>query len=137
MDRGNRGSSGRVPELSINATSLAFGSVTLNTLATQTVTLAFTGAAPVTVSAASVTGTGLSLAGSTFLATLTPEQTATLGVQFDPATAGAATGQLTVTSNSSTNGTVVIPLTGIGIAPSYVVDLSWDSRELYGSDSRL
>jgi fibronectin type 3 domain-containing protein len=52
---------------------------------------------------------------------------ATLEVQFDPTAAGAATAQLTITSNSSTNGTVVIPLTGTGTAASYAVDLSWDA----------
>jgi fibronectin type 3 domain-containing protein len=50
-----------------------------------------------------------------------------LAVQFDPAAVGAATGQLTITSTSSTNGTALIPLTGTGIAASYAVDLSWDA----------
>jgi fibronectin type 3 domain-containing protein len=54
--------------------------------------------------------------------------TITLDVQFDPATAGAVTGQLTIQSNSSTNGTVVISLTGTGESTaSHYVDLSWDA----------
>jgi fibronectin type 3 domain-containing protein len=48
-------------------------------------------------------------------------------VQFYPSTAVAATGQLTIVSNSSTNGTVVIPLSGTGSAALYSVDLSWDA----------
>jgi fibronectin type 3 domain-containing protein len=51
----------------------------------------------------------------------------TLSVEFDPTAAGAATGQLTVTSTSSTNGTAVVALTGTGTAASYAVDLSWDA----------
>jgi fibronectin type 3 domain-containing protein len=75
-----------------------------------------------------VTGTSFTLSsGPTFPVTLTPGQTATLGVEFDPTTAGAATGQLTVTSTSSTNGTAVITLSGTGTAGSYAVDLSWDA----------
>jgi hypothetical protein len=113
--------------LSINASSVGFGNVGLNTLATQTVTLTSTGTASVTVNSATVTGTGFSLAGSTFSATLTPGQTATLGVQFDPTAAGAVTGSLTIISSSSGNGTVVIPLTGTGTTSSYAVDLTWNA----------
>jgi len=111
--------------LSINATSVGFGDVVLNTAATQSVTLTSTGTAAVTVNSATVTGTGFTLSAPTFPATLTPGQTATLSVQFDPTTAGAATGSLTITSTSSSNGTAVIPLTGTGTAASYAVDLSW------------
>ncbi len=118
--------------LSINpTTSVPFGSVTLNTTSTQPVTLTNTGTGSITVSSATVinlTGTGFSLAGSTFSATLTPGQQATLDVQFDPTTAGAATGQLTVISNSSTNSTAVIGLSGTGTAAgSYSVNLSWNA----------
>jgi hypothetical protein len=113
------------PTLSINATSVAFGDVTLNTPATQAVTLSSTGTAAVTVDSAVVTGTGFTMSAATIPVTLTPGQLITLSVEFDPTAAGAATGQLTVTSTSSTNGTAVIALTGTGTATSYAVDLSW------------
>ena len=113
--------------LSISTTSMGFGDVVLNTPATQDVTLSSTGTASVTVNSATVTGTGFSLSAPTLPATLTPGQTLTLAVQFDPTTAGAATGQLTITSTSSTNGTALIALAGTGIAASYAVDLSWDA----------
>ncbi len=126
------------PMLSVNATSVGFGDVALNTLATQTVTLTSSGTASVTVNSATVTGTGFSLAGSTFSATLTPGQTATLGVQFDPTTAVTATGQLTITSNSSVNGTVLIPLTGTGTAAAYSVEPGLGRAQWFcGSDSGL
>jgi hypothetical protein len=116
-----------VPTLSINSTSVAFGNVALNTLATQSVTLTSTGTAPVTVNSAVLTGTGFALSGPALPVTLTPGQTATLNLQFDPIVAGVAAGQLTITSNSSTNGTVLIALTGTGTTASYAVDLSWDA----------
>jgi hypothetical protein len=115
------------PTLSINATSVAFGDVALNTPATQSVTLSSTGTAAVTVNSAVVTGTGFTVSVATFPVTLTPGQMVTLSVEFDPTAAGAATGQLTVTSTSSTNGTAVVALTGTGTAASYAVDLSWDA----------
>ena len=116
-----------VPTLTINATSVAFGDVVLNTPSTQSVTLSSTGTASVTVNSVVVTGTGFTVPGAGFPATLTPGQTVTLSVQFDPTVIGAATGLLTVTSNSSTGSTAVIALSGTGEAASYSVDLSWDA----------
>ncbi len=113
--------------LSINATSVGFGNVVLNTPSTQTVILTSTGTGSVTVNSAVLAGTGFTLSGPTFPATLTSGQTATLNVEFDPTALGAATGTLTITSTSSSNGTAVITLTGTGIAASYAVDLSWDA----------
>ena len=48
-------------------------------------------------------------------------------MQFDPAAAGSATGQLAIASNSSTGGTVVVNLTGTGTASAYAVDLTWNA----------
>jgi hypothetical protein len=114
--------------LSINASSVGFGYVELNALSTQSVTLTSSGTGSVTVNSATVAGTGFSLAaGSNFPATLAAGQAVTLGVQFDPATAGSVTGSLTITSTSSGNGTVAIPLSGTGISSSYAVNLNWDA----------
>jgi hypothetical protein len=115
------------PTLSVNATSVAFGNVSLNSPATQSLTLSSTGSAVVTVSAAAVTGAGFTVSGATFPLTLNSGQTATLSVQFDPTTAGAFTGQLTLTSNSSAGSSTVIALSGTGVAASYTVDLTWDA----------
>jgi hypothetical protein len=103
------------PVLSIGAAGAAFGNVAVNVPVTQTITLNSTGTAPLTISGAVVTGTGFTLASSSLPVTLNPGQSASLGVQFDPAAAGLETGQLTVTSNSP-SGTAVIPLTGTGAA---------------------
>jgi hypothetical protein len=113
--------------VSISATSLAFGSVTVNSPSTQSVILTSIGTGSVTISAAAVTGTGFTVSGVTFPVTLASGQTATLEVQFDPTTAGAAAGQLTITSNSSTNSTAVITLSGTGTAAFYAVNLSWEA----------
>jgi hypothetical protein len=91
------------------------------------VTLTSTGTAPVTINSATLSGTGFTMSGATFPVTLNPSLAITLDVKFDPATAGAVTGQLTIQSNSSTNGTVVISLTGTGESASHYVDLSWQA----------
>lgn len=102
--------------MSINATSVAFGDVEINTPATQPVTMISTGTLPVTINWAKLTGAGFTMLGGEFPATLSPGQESTLNISFDPATLGAATGQLVLSSNSSTNGTAVIGLSGTGTA---------------------
>jgi hypothetical protein len=77
------------------------------------------------VNSASVTGNGFSVSGSGFPVTLNPGQTLTLNVQFAPTVAGSATGQLTITSNSSTNPTATFALSGTGT--SHEVDLNWNA----------
>jgi hypothetical protein len=118
-----------VPTLSINATTVAFGNVTLSTPATQSVTLSSTGTAPVTVSLATVIGTGFTVSGATFPVTLSTNQTVTISVQFDPTVAGAASGTLTIVSTSLTNPTVIIGLSGTGVSSGAGngVNLTWDA----------
>jgi hypothetical protein len=110
------GTAAASPQLTISAASLTFGSVTVNTGSTQPVTLTSTGTAPVTINSAALTGTGFTMSGATFPVTLNPSQSVTLNVRFDPATTGLASGQLTIQSNSSTNSTAVVNLSGTGTA---------------------
>ena len=106
--------------LSINATSVTFGDVVINTPATQSVTLTSTGTMPVTVSGAAVTGAGFAIPGAAFSATLNPGQEAMLNIEFDPTTVGSVMGQLTITSNASTNSAGVISLSGAGMTAQAV-----------------
>src|SRR3984885_7245639 len=113
------------PQLTISASSLSFGSLTVNTASTQTLTLTSSGTSAVTVSSAAITGAGFTIVGGSFPVTLNPTQTLVLQVQFEPTTAGAVTGQLTVSSNSTTGGTAAVALSGTGTAVAHSVDLSW------------
>ncbi len=111
--------------ISVNATSLSFGSVALNQPATQALTVTNSGASAATLSTATVTGAGFSLAGAKFPLTLNSGQNATLNVQFDPTTAGAASGELTVIGTSSTSALAQLSLSGTGV--THKVDLNWDA----------
>jgi hypothetical protein len=113
--------------LSINATSITFGDVNLNTTATQSLILTSTGSSPVTVSSAAITGTGFSYSGLTLPVTLSPKQSATMSVNFDPKAAGAATGKLTISSNSSSNPSAAVGLSGTGQSASSSVGLAWQA----------
>ena len=106
--------------LSINATSVAFGNVAVNTPATQSVTLTSTGTVPVTINSATLTGPGFKMSGAQFPATLNAGQEATVNIEFDPTAVGAVTGEVTITSNSSTDGATVIDLSGTGTAAPVV-----------------
>lgn len=107
-------------QMSINATSISFGSDVLNTPIAQSVTVTSTGTKALTVNSATVTGTGFSLSSAKLPATLNPGQSLTLQLQFDPLTAGSFTGQLVVASSASTS---TIPLFGTGTP--HQVELSW------------
>lgn len=126
------GTAAATAQLQVSATSLPFGSVPVNSTATLTLTLISSGTAPVTVSSVAVTGTGFSDSGATFPMTLNQNQSVTLNVQFDPTVAGAATGKLTITSNSSTGATTQVTLSGIGTAVQHEIDLNWDAPSSSG-----
>jgi predicted phage tail protein len=108
----------------VNAGSISFGAVVVNHATTQTVTLTSSGTAAVTVNSISVSGTGFSASAVTLPAKLSPGQTLSLTLTFDPTTTGNASGQLTISSTSSTNSTVSIGLSGTG--NPHQVDLAWN-----------
>ena len=114
------------PALTLSTTSIAFGDVNLNASATQSVTITSSGTAPVTLSAGSVTGSGFSISGVSFPVTLSVGQSAHLNIEFDPTTAGAVIGAVTLTSNASPS-TATITLSGTGATVSYEVDLTWNA----------
>jgi Domain of unknown function (DUF4082)/Abnormal spindle-like microcephaly-assoc'd, ASPM-SPD-2-Hydin len=113
------------PQLTESATTLNFGSVAVNSTATQSVALTSSGTSPLTVNSASVTGSGFSIVGGSFPITLNPKQSMTVQVQFKPAAGGSATGQLMISSNSTTGGTAAVALGGTGTSSAHEVDLTW------------
>jgi hypothetical protein len=113
--------------LTANSATISFGNVALNTPATQSLTLTSIGTIPVTINAATVSGPGFTAAGIAFPQTLSPGQTATIEVQFEPAVTGTANGALFIASNSIGDGTITIPLTGSGVPLG--VRLTWDAPD--------
>jgi hypothetical protein len=114
------------PALTISAASLSFGDVSVGTPIVLALTLTSTGTSPVTVSGVKLTGAGFTDSGLTLPVTLNPNVAVKLQVQFDPTAAGTSTGSLTVASNSSTGGSTVVALSGIGTtASTHKVTLNW------------
>jgi Domain of unknown function (DUF4082)/Abnormal spindle-like microcephaly-assoc'd, ASPM-SPD-2-Hydin len=115
------------PQLKVSATTLAFGSVAVNTATTGSVTLTSSGTSAVTVSSASISGTGFSIVGGSFPTTLNPNQTMTVQLQFKPTASGSDSGKLTVSSNSTSGSPATVTLSGTGTATDERVDLSWSA----------
>ncbi len=112
------------PQLTASASTLSFGSVTVNSSSTQSLALTSSGTSPVTVNSASISGAAFSIVGATLPATLNPGQSMTLQVQFKPTATGSATGSLTIGSNSTSGSTSVISLSGTGTTANSKLTLS-------------
>ena len=111
-----------VVQLSANPASISFGTDAIGVAATQNVTLTNNGNAMISISSVAAAGAGFSVSGASNV-TLAPNQSATAAVTFDPASAGSASGSLTVTSNAPQ---VQVALSGTGSsAPQYSVAVNW------------
>jgi hypothetical protein len=113
-------------DLILGASGVAFGNVTLGATATQSVTLTAKGKSALTISAATLSGTGFRLARVGFPLILSPNEKVTIDVEFDPAKAGATKGELVILSNSTGGSKAVMSLSGTGMEVPYQVNLSWD-----------
>lgn len=101
--------------LTVTPGSINFGNVVTNLTNTQTVQIVNPSTLSVTVTSANITGTGFSTSGLSLPLTLNAGQSSTFNVQFNPKTATASTGSLSLVSNASTSPSP-IALSGTGIA---------------------
>jgi sugar lactone lactonase YvrE len=109
--------------VSLSATSLAFGNVTVNTESVyQGVTLTNTGGNPLTISSIALTGTNKAqfLVSSNYCpASLTAGANCIIHLHFYPKVSGAASAALTITDNAA-GSPQSVALTGTGITPPTV-----------------
>jgi len=111
--------------LSVSPGSLSFGSVTDGSTASQGFSVTNTGNSNVAISGISATGAGYSIVSGGSAVTLSPNQSASVNVQFAPTVAGSANGAVTVLSNAT--GSNGVTLSGTGVAPqvNHAVALNW------------
>jgi hypothetical protein len=100
-------------QITPNPASVIFGNVAVGSSKTLSETLTNSGGSSLTISAASASGSAYSISGLTLPLTLNAGQSTTFSVQFAPAAGGAASGNVTITSNGA-NPTLNIALTGTG-----------------------
>jgi hypothetical protein len=103
-------------QLTTSPTSLGFGSVQVGNSQTLGETLSNSGAASLTISAVSATGSGFNASGVSLPITLAVGQSVSFTVTFSPASGGSVSGNLAVTSDAS-NPTLNVPLSGTGTSP--------------------
>ena len=108
--------------LSANASTMAFGNVTVGDNKTTQLTLTNTStSSDVSISGISVSGTGFSLSSSlTTPFTLAAGKSTNLGVTFLPTQPTSDTGTLTVASNASDTGNLVVGLAGQGLTQGQI-----------------
>ncbi|MGH9686847.1 MAG: beta strand repeat-containing protein [Candidatus Acidiferrales bacterium] len=110
--------------LSANPATVNFGSILVGSSNSASVTLSNTGTAPISVSAASVSGTGFTMSGFT-AGTVNPGASSSFSVTFAPKTSGSASGTVSVTSNApgsplkiTLSGTATATQPQLSISPS-------------------
>jgi sugar lactone lactonase YvrE len=125
----NGGSSPVIPltgsattEVSVSATSIAFGSISYGTTATSDLTIKNVGKVSFTLSE-SISGTGfvISSTGKTCTTSLAAGASCVLPVEYDPTAVGSNTGTLTITTNGGSSPTVALSGTAtsdVSISPT-------------------
>ena len=111
--------------LSITPTSLNFGDVNVGSTGSQAITLSASGAS-VTVSSDASNNSQFGLEGASLPFTIGAGQSVSFNVGFTPKGSGTISGSLSFASNAS-NSPAVESLAGIGTAPQFKVDLSWNA----------
>jgi hypothetical protein len=104
------------PRLTANTPSLDFGNVPLQAKAVRSLLLTSEGNAPLTIKAVTAAGQGLAVLSPSFPIVLPVGQVTTITVLFTPAVMGLVEGQLSVSSDSSSNLFSVISVSGNGTA---------------------
>ncbi len=128
------------PQLAATPSTAGFGSVVTGTSNSQTIKLSNAGSASVTISQATVSGSGFSLTGITVPLTIAAGSSATFNVAFTPSAAGSVTGTVSLVSNAP-NSPLTIALSGTGATATFLLtpnptSLSFGSVNL-GSNSLL
>ncbi len=102
-------------QLSVVPTSVSFGSLAVGLRNTQAVTIRNSGTANLSISQATVTGTGFTITGISLPLNLAVGASTSFTVGFSPASTGSAGGLLTVSSNAP-HSPLAVALSGTGLA---------------------
>src|SRR5579863_3670082 len=99
--------------LTVSSSSVSFGQVAVGKTANASVTVQNEGSAPVSISELNLTGQTFTMTGGGSMPmTVGAKGSVTLALQFAPTASGAATGQLTISSNASNGTSDTVALSG-------------------------
>ena len=102
-------------QLTVNASSLNFGSIDTGNSNSLSATLTNSGNSSATISSVSVSGSGFNATGLSGII-LSPGQSTSVNVSFAPSGSGVVSGSVVVTSNAA-NSPTTISLSGTGVQP--------------------
>jgi hypothetical protein len=109
--------------LSLTPSTAAFGTVVTGNTNSQTIQLTNSGTASLTVSQATVTGSGFSLSGLNLPLTLAAGQSLTFNIQYAPTAAGNVTGSVSIASNAP-NSPATIALSATAVAATRTISVN-------------
>jgi hypothetical protein len=130
-----------VAQIAVSPASINFGSITVNTAATRTLTISNSGNATLTVTSAALSGATFSITGAAFPLTINAGGGSNVSVRFAPTTTGNHSGSITLSSNA-TNQISPVGLAGSATAPPNpqltVSPTNWDFGQVAvgGSSSK-
>jgi Abnormal spindle-like microcephaly-assoc'd, ASPM-SPD-2-Hydin len=104
------------PQISVIPASVSFGNVTVGVTNTQTLVISNPGTANLSVTQASLTGTGFSFSGLALPLSVSPGGSSAFTVSFTPASASSLSGNLTLVNNTL-NSPLAVALAGTGVSP--------------------
>jgi hypothetical protein len=119
------GTTSLVGQLTISPAQVSFGDITVGSTGIQPMTMSAANAS-VTVSSDASSSSQFVLDGASLPFTIPAGQSVSFNVAFTPTGTGTVSGSLSFTSNAS-NSQTKESLTGIGTAPVYSVNLSWNA----------
>ena len=118
--------------MQVTPSVLSFGNQILQSTSTQNVTIQNTGNINITISGITVSGAGFGYSSLSPGSSLTPNQSATFQVTFNPKTSGPASGNVSIlSSNLATQASISVSGTGVTSTPAppsplpHSVVLSW------------
>ena len=103
------------PQISVIPGSANFGNVTVGLTNTQMFTISNPGTANLSVTQASLTGTGFGLSGLTLPLSIAPGSSAAFTVSFTPSSASSVSGSLTLVNNALSS-PLVLAISGTGVS---------------------
>ena len=104
-------------QLSVSPTALNLGSVQVGSTQSQNLTLTNSTASTVNISQVVASGAGFSVSGVALPMAIAAGQSQSFSVSFSPTAAGTASGNVSITSDASTNPSIGVALTAVGVTP--------------------
>jgi hypothetical protein len=111
------------PNMQLSSSSISFGNEVVGGSLSQVLIISNTGTATLSISQVSETGSSFSTSGFSLPLTVVAGQQVTITLAFQPAAAGALSGNLSIVSNAP-NSPTSVALTGTGISATHTLSIS-------------